>query len=265
MLDPNCLDCVFGDLKSGVWAEPLRHETWLGPDPKESRREQRANGAYPTPCGLDNLGATCYLNVLVQALCHNLILRNTILRVDTAGSSETVVQVVHSLQVALGHMLLGPAGTYSLQPFVELMGLSASVQQDPHEFHKLFFDMIGDVDSRPGGARSTSLRTYMTGTEVTSVICNSCGRESRNIAKFSDIELSIENGSKNIEDCLKNYYGEELLVKENQYFCSNCNHLRDAARRTVLETAPTVLSLHLVRNVYDRASFQKRKLMVRGW
>lgn len=49
---------------------------------------------------------------------------------------------------------------------------------------------------------------------------------------------------------------------DNAYDCGVCNRRTDAIRRTEMMEPPTILSLQLLRNVYDRQTFQKVKLKV---
>lgn len=68
--NPNCL-YGFGERnKKGIWADNPRNIASLGLDPRHQERN-----VVLQPAGLINLGATCYLNALVQSLYHNLEFR----------------------------------------------------------------------------------------------------------------------------------------------------------------------------------------------
>lgn len=65
-----------------------------------------------------------------------------------------------------------------------------------------------------------------------------------------------------IESSLAGYFGDEDMSGDNAYDCGVCNRRTDAIRRTEMMEPPTILSLQLLRNVYDRQTFQKVKLKV---
>ena len=70
--NPNCL-YGFVNNKSGIWGptSTLFHSL-LGPDPDAEKRDP------DTPCGLVNLGATCYVNSLLQVLFFDGIFREAL-------------------------------------------------------------------------------------------------------------------------------------------------------------------------------------------
>jgi hypothetical protein len=67
--NPNCLYGL-GERKRGIWTDKGAILAAIGSDPAAAAREPSL-----IPAGMKNLGATCYLNSLVQSLFHNLLFR----------------------------------------------------------------------------------------------------------------------------------------------------------------------------------------------
>lgn len=84
------------------------------------------------PIGLKNLGATCYLNVLMQCLFHNLLFRDIVMDMDVsindsdaniaAEDDLTMKRIVGSFQSAFAHMQLYHNTAYDLLDFTGKCG-----------------------------------------------------------------------------------------------------------------------------------------------
>lgn len=72
-----------------------------------------------SPIRLKNLGATCYLNVLMQCLYHNKLIRNTIYEMFIEEDSTSVrnILVLRNLQEIFTFMDLSIHNTYNLSKF----------------------------------------------------------------------------------------------------------------------------------------------------
>jgi ubiquitin C-terminal hydrolase len=80
---------------------------------------------------------------------------------------------------------------------------------------------------------------------------------------FSWQSLNIK-GHKTVERCIESYLAAELLDGDNQYFCDECNAKQNAERFIEIDAKklPSVLTLQLMRFVFDAQAGRKKKLMV---
>ena len=66
---------------------------------------------------------------------------------------------------------------------------------------------------------------------------------------FYELELNIK-GLNNLEESLNDYFSEEALDGENQYFCESCQKRVDATRCIKLQSLPPVVNFQLKRYVF---------------
>ncbi|ONM54378.1 UBP26 [Zea mays] len=92
--------------------------------------------------------------------------------------------------------------------------------------------------------------------------CSSCGKESAASSKMEDfyeLELNIK-GLNNLEESLNEYFSEEALDGENQYFCESCQKRVDATRCIKLRSLPPVVNFQLKRYVFLPKTTTKKKI-----
>ena len=139
----------------------IRDRRWLEPQPPSKSAEQkaaaaaaRALGADPSErvvddpaaqaTGLRNLGATCYMNSLLQCLFMNRSFRRGIYewRPDPTQGCDTQQEVLKQLQRLFAYLQLSDEGCYDPSRFSEALQLNTAVQQDVQEFNKLLLSFI---------------------------------------------------------------------------------------------------------------------------
>ncbi|XP_021949612.1 ubiquitin carboxyl-terminal hydrolase 48 [Folsomia candida] len=213
--------------------------------------------------GLQNLGATCYVNSLLQLWFHNPILRPAILRwrpitpvVESYQPSGPIAQ----LQAMFARLKMSKRSKIDPTEFVKSLQLDTTEQQDAQEFSKLFMEVILKnltaaeyVDPAIRDAVASTFR----GELQNETECTGCKNKTRRQESFNELELGVR---KDLNESLDDLLKEEILTLSEQYFCSVCDSKNDAIRRTKLLKLPPVLNLQLMRFVFDRETLRKKKV-----
>lgn len=136
----------------GIWQAAALTRRLLGDDPRELKRKpyqtegshtpSRRNGSRVNngseetetvylPRGLRNLGATCYLNSMLQCLYMNLPFRKAVYDWEPKQHvSEQQVLQMRALQDIFAAMQLGHKSAYDPQEFAGTLSLNNVMQQD---------------------------------------------------------------------------------------------------------------------------------------
>lgn len=258
----------------------------------------RINMALPP--GIQNLGATCYLNTQLQCLAQNPVFLEGIFSWRAVNNGHNMNAVMTTLQKLLAQMIFGGDCKLSTLDFSNALGLEHYEQQDPNEFARLLFDRMEESfqqcsNFRPEGSGqepdlSDLLRRIFHGTTTYETTCMKCNNVSLKTEGFMDLNLPIvapvskppENGKgkkidgtieaafakqakgsqidTNVQACLDQYLEAELMDGDNKYFCEICKSLQAAKRVPKLTGLPPVLNVQLSRYVFDREKLIKKKL-----
>ncbi|CAL5093582.1 unnamed protein product [Urochloa decumbens] len=257
---PNCfcglIPTTNGVRKTGLWQKTQEIVRGLGPNPSMDLRD-----STETPAGLTNLGATCYANSILQCLYMNSSFRSGIfsLELDVLKKHPVLDQLaqlfaqLHSSKMAF----------IDSAPFIKALELDNGVQQDSHEFLTLFLSLLEQSlsHSKVPGAR-TIVQNLFCGSVSHVTRCSSCGKDSAASSKMEDfyeLELNIK-GLNNLEESLNDYFSEEALDGENQYFCESCQKRVDATRCIKLQSLPPVVNFQLKRYVFLPKTTTKKKI-----
>ncbi|XP_053546203.1 ubiquitin carboxyl-terminal hydrolase 48 [Bombina bombina] len=261
--NPNCLVGIGEHIWLGEREENSFHNI---DDPNFERRKKN------TFVGLTNLGATCYVNTFVQVWFLNLELRRALYLYENAWSAEKAEECIkedkeYEPQTICEHIqylfaLLQNSNRRYIDPsgFIKALGLDTGQQQDAQEFSKLFMSLLEDTLSKQKSPDVKNIiQKQFCGQYAYVTVCNQCGRESKLVSKFYELELNIQ-GHKQLTDCISEFLKEEKLEGDNRYFCENCQSKQNATRKIRLLNLPPTLNLQLMRFIFDRQTGHKKKL-----
>lgn len=217
--------------------------------------------------GLVNMGNTCYMSCVLQALVHNSRLQ-TFFLFETQESQcqccntafltqqEHGICLAHELKnlftVCLSHQNgrgRGPLVPHSmLYTTWKLIGPMAGYgQQDAHELLLFLLDGLSQC-----GLTDEVFR----GTLCSDIACATCGATSSRKEIFLDLSLAVEDAPSSglrLEDCLARFTAEETL--SDFFRCDNCDSAVERKKQLSIDKLPNLLVIHLKR--FDTVNFRK--------
>ncbi|KAF5283540.1 hypothetical protein FQA39_LY17320 [Lamprigera yunnana] len=251
----------------------LNYDSWMGGS-IHGIASQAAIGRV----GLNNLGNTCYMNSVLQALFMTKIFRNDIL--STNGDTMSLFYKLQLLFALLQHSPRSSISPSDILTLARPPGFQPGHQHDSSEFLGYLLDIlheqersicgvrVGDAHN-PGPSRVTShqpmtiVQRTFGGRAVTISKCGKCDTQSERADNFRELQLSFPNncGNQSVQMLLEYYLQPEMLCGDNQYHCDICRGLTDGERVTKVEEPPARLVLTLKHFRYDPASQQRTKLL----
>lgn len=279
--------------KFSTWEPTKRELELLKHNPK--RRKITSNCTIGLR-GLINLGNTCFMNCIVQALTHTPLLRDFFLsdrhRCEMQSPSSCLVCEMSSLfqEFYSGHR--SPHIPYKLLHLVwtHARHLAGYEQQDAHEFLIAALDVLhrhckGDDNGKKANNPNHCnciIDQIFTGGLQSDVTCQVCHGVSTTIDPFWDISLdlpgsstpfwplspgsegSVVNGESHLAgtttltDCLRRFTRPEHLGSSAKIKCSGCHSYQESTKQLTMKKLPIVACFHLKR--FEHSAKLRRKI-----
>jgi len=201
--------------------------------------------------GLENLGATCYLNALLQMLYHINAFRDAVFKIPHQGeifkSSTTM-----ALQSVFKHLQLDSTRTgVETKDLTNAFGWTSAeayMQQDAQEMlrkllEKIEEKMVGSsVEGTVGNLFGGKWRNYIS--------CLNVSYTSAREEEFMDVQLDVK-GCKDLYESFSKYTEKEKLEGENKYDAGPEFGKQDAEKGVIFTKFPPVLTILLKRFDFD--------------
>lgn len=225
--------------------------------------------------GMKNLGNSCFMNCIIQALLHTPMLRDyffTDKHVCYAKKSSDCL-FCHFSSLFQRYYTDDDPTTLSLHEILYLFwqndpNLSQYEQKDAHEFfisaRNLLHQFSSPPNSGPQVACNCIIDTIFHGKLQSDLVCQTCSNVSTKIDPLWEISLDIPEppAAATLLDCLHHYTHPEPLGSSAKIECSTCKTYQESTKQLTFKLLPLVIVIHLKRFEHVKSKHKKKCLYV---
>ena len=195
--------------------------------------------------GIQNLGAICYINAMIQQFFVLKAFSNRIISMDIKKGIAYELQKIFIYLMNSSRKAINPKSFCSSFKWSCGEPISLHVQKDAHEFLNILFEQL-EYELK-GTPYNLLLKSIFGGQLCSQVICQNCRNVSNTFEDYYTLSLEIKN-QKSIYGSLDQYIANDTV---SDYLCNECSMKCNATKRTLLSKLPNVLIVHLQRFSYN--------------
>ncbi|RYH06969.1 hypothetical protein EON65_42255, partial [archaeon] len=239
--------------------------------------------------GLENLGATCYLNSLLQMLFHLNSFRRAVyqLPIDADEPSQSTPLALQSLFVGL-QTSEKEVSTKELTRAFGWTSAEAFMQQDVQEMMRILIDKLEETvqsynkrtssneqeqqqqqsetkvqeqhdDVQANKTHANFIKRMFAGKLKSYIHCVDIAYQSDRFEDFYDVQLDVK-GCRDVHESFRRYVAIEMLEGDNQYYCEAHGGKFDAKKGVIFSYLPPILTIHLKRFDFDMQTMNFAKI-----
>ena len=205
--------------------------------------------------GLQNQGATCYMNSLLQTLFFTNQLRKAVYLMPTE-SDDPSKSVPLALQLVFYELQFSDKPVATKKEGTIVTETKCFTQHDVHELCKVLLDSM-ESKMKDTCVEGTIPRLFE-GKMLSYIKCKHVDYMSSQTESFYHIQLNIK-GKKTMSESFKDYITRETLDGDNKYDAGE-HGLQEAEKGVVFRSFPPILHLQLKRFQYDPMTNANRKI-----